>query len=206
MPQAGELRPALHIGLLPRSCKSFYGPRMARLSIRIAAPLGALLALTACNADRARFPSLAIRPAERAYGTGQPVTPTASAPLPVQLHAGADLSARVAALRETARAAHLRFLEQHGPALRLAEAARGAKPGTDAWSRAMVALAGLTSARSEGMVALAELDRLMIAATETTALGSGADLAIVAPAHSEVEARLDGEDRVISELGNAIGA
>jgi len=182
-----------------------YGAGMALLSTRNTVTVLLLLTLAACNADRSRFPSLAMRPAERVYGSGQPVTPNATAPLEAQHPAGAGLSAKVAALRETAWAAHARFLDQHGPALRLAEAARGAKPGTDAWSRATVALAGLTSARSEGMVALAELDRLMIAATEAAALGSGADLAIVAPAHSEVEARLEGEDQVLASLGNQIG-
>jgi hypothetical protein len=52
---------------------------------------------------------------------------------------------------------------------------------------------------------LAELDRLMIAATEAAAVGAKADLAIVAPAHSEVEARIEGEDRVIADLRDVIG-
>lgn len=179
---------------------------MARLSIRIAAPLGALLALTACNADRSRFPSLAIRPAERAYGTGQQAAPAEARPLTMQISANTNLAARVKGLRDAARAAHQRFLDQHGAALRLVEAARGAAPGSEVWSRATIALAGLVSARSEGMVALAELDRLLIAATEAAATGAGADLAIVAPAHSEAEARLDGEDRVIAALGEAMAA
>ena len=178
---------------------------MALLSTRNTASVLLLLALAACNADRSRFPSLAVRPAERGYGIGQPVAPTARAPLTTQLPAGADMTAKVAALREIALAAHARFTQQQREAARLAQAARGSAPGTEAWSRATIALAALTSARSEGMIALAELDRLMIAATETAALGTRADLDIVAPAHSEVEARLDGEDRVIAALGNAIG-
>lgn len=202
MQRAGKLRPAM----LPRSRKSFYGAPMACLSIRIAAPLGALLALTACNADRSRFPSLAIRPAERAYGAGQQAAPAEARPLTMQISANTDLAARVKGLRDAARAAHQHFLDQHGAALRLVEAARGAAPGSEVWSRATIALAGLVSARSEGMVALAELDRLMIAATEAAAAGAEADLAIVAPAHSEAEARLDGEDRVIAALGEAMAA
>ncbi len=178
---------------------------MAFVSTRCAVTVLALLALSACNAERSRFPSLAMRPAERAYGTGQPVRPTENLPLTAQLPGGTDLAGRVTGLRDAARAAHSRFLDQHDAALRLAEAARGAAPGTEAWSRATVALAGLASARSEGMVALAELDRLLIAATETAAFGAAADLAIVALAHSEVEARLDGEDRVIAVLSAAIG-
>ena len=168
-------------------------------------PLAALLALSACNADRSRFPSLAIRPAERAYGTGQPVAPTASLPLTTQLPAGANLAARVAALQDTARAAHRRFLDQQGTATRVIDAAKGSAPGTEAWSRAAIALAGLTSARGEGMVALADLDRLLIAATEKAATGPDDDLKLVDPAHRDVAAMLAEEDRAIAALDSTLG-
>lgn len=191
--------------LLPRPGKSFYGPGMAILSIRLAAPVIALLALSACNADRSRFPSLAIRPAERAYGTGQPVTPTPSLPLTTQLPASTDLGARIAALGDVARAAHGRFLERQGPATQLIESAKGAAPGTEVWSRAAIAFAGLTSARGEGMLALSDLDRLLIAATEKAAIGSDDDLKRVKPAHNEVAALIAEEDRAIAALGGELG-
>jgi hypothetical protein len=178
---------------------------MALLSTRLAAPVFVLLALSACNADRSRYPSLAIRPAERAYGTGQPVTPTPSQPLTTQLPAGASLATRVAALRDTALAAHAKFAVQQGAAVRLADAAKGSAQGTDAWSRATIALASLESARSEGMIALADLDRLFIAATEAAATGPGTDLAAITPAHREIEALLAEEDRAIAALSNALG-
>lgn len=178
---------------------------MASLSIRLAAPALALFALTACNADRSRFPSLAIRPAERAYGTGQPTAPTASLPLTTQLAGGADLAAHVGKLRDAARAAHGRFLEQQSPATRLIDAAKGAAPGTETWSRAAIALAGLTSARGEGMIALSDLDRLLIAATEKAATGPDDDLKIVGPTHREVAALLAEEDRTVAALSDRLG-
>lgn len=178
---------------------------MVPLSIRIGAPMAALLALSACNADRSRFPSLAIRPAERAYGTGQVAAPVASLPLTTQLPAGADLTARVAALSDAARAAHGRFLERQGQAARVIDAAKGNAPGTEAWSRAAIALAVLTSARGEGMVALSDLDRLLIAATEKAAAGPDDDLKVVAPAHRAVADLLAEEDRSIAALGSALG-
>jgi len=177
---------------------------MALLSTRLAAPVLLMLALGACNADRSLYPSLAIRPAERAFGSGQPVTPAPNLPLNTQLSAGADLAARVAALRKTALAAHARFAEQHAAATRLAAAARGAPPGTEAWSLATIALAGLESARSQGMIALADLDHLTIAATEMAATGPDADLQTVMPAHREVEALLAEEDRAIADLSGQI--
>lgn len=174
---------------------------MASLSIRIIAALPALLALSACNADRSRFPSLAIRPAERAYGTAQPMAPA----VPASAAASTGLSAKVAALREAALAAHARFTAQQGDAVRLISAAKGAAPGTEAWSRAAIALAGLTSARGEGMIPLADLDRLQIAATEKAAIDSDADLAAIAPAQREVEALLAAEDRTIAGLSDQLG-
>jgi hypothetical protein len=133
----------------------------------------------------------------------------ASLPLMTQVPGGrapgADLATRVGALRTLALAAHARFAEQQAAAARLADTARGSAPGTEAWSRATVALASLESARSEGMIAMADLDRLFIAATETAAIGTGSDLTVVAPAHSEMEALLGEEDRVIAALGGQIG-
>lgn len=177
---------------------------MAILSIRLAAPIIALLALNACNAERSRFPSLAIRPAERAYGTGQPVTPTPSLPLSTQLPASADPGARAAALGDAVRAAHGRFLERQGPATRVIEAAKGAAPGTEAWSNAAIALAGLTSARGEGMIALSDLDRLLIAATEKVATGSDDELKLVGPIHHDAAARIAEEDRTIAALSGTL--
>ncbi len=176
---------------------------MASLSIRIGASLAALLALSACNADRSRFPSLSIRPAERAYNGGQQAA-TAPTPTPSET-ATTDLPARVAALRDKAAASHARFTAQQAAAAALINAAKGSAPGTEAWSRAAIALAGLSSARGEGMIALSDLDRLLIAATETAAVGSDADLKAVAPAHSEVAALLGEEDRTIAEFGDKLG-
>lgn len=175
------------------------------LSTRTRVPLLLLLALGACNADRSRYPSLAIRPAERAYGTGQEAISSQSLPLTVEQPGMADLAARVAALRLAAFEAHARFTEQQGTAARLAQAARGQALGTNAWSQAAIALASLESARSQGMVALADLDRLFIAATEAAAIGPDTNLALITPAHREVEALLSEEDRAIAALSSQIG-
>jgi hypothetical protein len=174
---------------------------MASLSIRIGAPLVVMLALSACNADRSRFPSLAIRPAEKAYNTSQQPAPAPTA----SVTPTADLPARVAALREKATASHARFTAQQASATKLVDAAKGAAPGTEAWSRAAIALAGLTSARGEGMIAISDLDRLLIAATEVAATGPDDDLKVVAPAQRDVTTLLDQEDRTIAALSDKLG-
>jgi hypothetical protein len=199
--EAAELqRPSGH-GPLPRPGKSFYGPDMASLSIRIGVSLIALLAVSACNANRSRFPSLAIRPAERTYGTRPQTTP---AP-PPKVAASADLPACVAALREKATASHARFTAQQVSATKLVDAAKGAAPGTEGWSRAAIALAALSTARGEGMNALSDLDRLLIAATEAAATGPDNDLKVVAPAHRDVAALLGEEDQTIATLSDKLG-
>jgi hypothetical protein len=170
--------------------------------IRLVGPLAILLALCGCNAQRSHFPSLAIRPAERAYNGGQTSAPAQS----TGEAASAQLIAKVAALREAALAAHARFTAQQGDAAKLVNAAKGAAPGTEAWSRAAIALAGLTSARGEGMIPLSDLDRLQIAATEKAAIGSDADLAAITPARREVGDLLAAEDRTIAALGSQLGS
>ena len=55
------------------------------------------------------------------------------------------------------------------------------------------------------MVALSDLDRLLIAATEAAAVGSDTDLQVVAPAHSAIAALLAEEDRTIADLGDRLG-
>ncbi len=178
-----------------RYCTFRYAPALA-----IAA-----LALAGCaSANRARFPSLERRAAERQYGTALPVAAPSSQAAPAPLPANAGFAARVSELRGRAQDAHRAFSERQSAAAHLAAAARGAAPGSEAWSVAQIALAGLDSARSEGMTAMADLDRMLIAATEAAADGNDADLLLVKPAHSEVQQLLGEEDRAIAALRNGI--
>src|SRR4051812_25380044 len=88
-----------------------------------------LLALLAgCKTPEGEYPSLAIRPAERATGTLYPVKPYMPPPTsPAVSDRLAQLSAQVAT-------AHAGF-ERQVPATRSAvDAARGSGPGADAWS------------------------------------------------------------------------
>ncbi|WP_225204778.1 hypothetical protein [Novosphingobium huizhouense] len=159
----------------------------------------AALATSACSADRSRFPSLARRPAERAYGSAQPVAaavPDATQPLP----ADASVVARVAALREQARKADARFESRRPGAERAVAAARGAGVGSEAWSVAQIAIADLDSARSEGMVAMADLDRMLVVATQAAVDGPHADLDAIAPAHAEVDALMRQELATLDAL------
>jgi len=113
--------------------------------------------LAACATPDGEYPSLDIRPQERASGTLQPA-PAPYVPPPTP----APRFGRLEQLAADAAAAHRAFLAEAPAARSAVAAAGGAEEGSDGWARASVALAGLESARSKAMIALADLDRLMV--------------------------------------------
>ena len=170
--------------------------------------LPALLAilLPACTSS-GDFPSLARRDAERIKGTADPVaaepSPSESPPSPP----GAALAARLERLVDQARDAHRRFAERQPRGEQMVAAGRASAPGSEAWALATIALADLEGARSEAMIALADLDQIyaaeQIGSTETTGsapqTASGDGLAIAA-ARDQVVALVAEEDAVLAAL------
>ncbi len=155
-----------------------------------------ILALPACSADTANYPSLARRPAERAASN----TPTA-APAPVSTAPDAELPARLAALVERARDADARFVSLRDQAERAVAAGSGGAPGSEGWAVASVALASLESARSDAMIALADLDQLYAAAR----IASSGEWATIAAARDQVTALIGEEDRILAGLRGRLG-
>jgi hypothetical protein len=157
-----------------------------------------VLPLTACAAA-SDYPSLERRPAERMTGSAAAVTPESPPPPPAPL--SPQLTTRLSQLVEQARAAHRRFADKRANAERLVSAGGGASPGSEGWSTATVALSDLESARSDGMVALAELDELYtsesIAASQT---GDGTKVTAIAGARDQVTALIGEEDDVLARL------
>ena len=154
----------------------------------LALPLIAMLA--ACASAQSAYPSLAIRPAERASGTRQPppAEPVLTPPEPATLD-------RLSRLAADARADHQAFVEQVAGARPIIAGARGAAVGDDAWARAEAALADVRAARSQTMVPLADLDRLFVDAGT-----QGESTARIGAARNEVEGFLTSEDRTVAEL------
>jgi hypothetical protein len=147
-------------------------------------------ALAACASAQSAYPSLAIRPAERATGTFRPV---AAEPVLTPL-APATLD-RVSQLAADARASHQAFLAQVAGARSTISGARGAATGDDAWARGEAAFADVRAARSKTMIPLADLDRMFVdAATQGEATGG------IASARDEVAALVASEDRTVNEL------
>ena len=151
-------------------------------------PLIAMLA--ACASAQSAYPSLAIRPAERASGTMQPppAEPTLTTPPPATLD-------RVSQLAADARADHQAFVEQVAGARSTISGAHGAAVGDDAWAKAEAALADVRAARSKTMIPLTDLDRLYIDAGT-----QGQATARIGAARDEVQGLLTSEDRTVDEL------
>ena len=151
--------------------------------------------LAACATPAEEYPSLDIRPAERASGTFEPVAPTPYVP-PATPAAVVD---RLGQLAADAASAHQAFLAEAPAARSTIAAASGAEFGSDSWARASVALAGLEGTRSRAMIALADLDRLMVdAAVE------GTELERIVAVRNTVTTQVDEQNATIEGLSRSL--
>jgi hypothetical protein len=150
----------------------------------------AALLLAGC-ASPGRYPSLAVRDAERATGTLQP----AEAEPYVPPATPAETLDRIGSLSAEAQAAHQSFLAAVEKGRGTIALGRSAAEGSDAWSRAQIALADLEASRSQTMIALAELDRLYVDAE----LAAG-ELERISAARDAVSALIDSESQTIDGL------
>ena len=151
---------------------------------------GSALTLASCARDATGYPSLARRPAERLTESSAPRTNEAPA-VPLS----GEVLARLDSLLAQARAADARFQSRIARARSAAAAAHGAQPGTEAWAQANVALSDLQVARSAGLVALAEIDRLYAERRIT-----GEDAGPIAAARDAAGALAAAQDEIITGI------
>lgn len=156
-------------------------------------PLVASL-LGGCASDAGTYPSLARREGERLHGTLSPVPVESGA---VTAPPSAELLSRLERLVGQAEAAQSRFAEREPRARQLMLAATGAPVGSENWSVATIAYADLESARSDAMIALADLDLLHASATV-----EGAATPAIFEARERVIRLVAEQDRVLAELRN----
>lgn len=150
--------------------------------------------LGGCAANLGDYPSLARRDTERLHGT-IPVVPAETPVTPAPVAPSAELAARLERLIGQAEAAQSRFAAHEPRARALAQAAAGSSLGSDRWSVAAIAFAELESARSDAMIALAELDLLYAGATV-----EGGAVAAVLSARDRVTRLVADQDRVLADL------
>ena len=159
--------------------------------------LCAALTLSACATPDGAFPSLARRDAERVSGTI--AAPLAQPDLPATATVNPAMARRLDQLEDQAKAGHAKFHARESRARQLTRAARGAAVGSESWAVATVAIAELEAARSEVMIALADLDSLY---TAQLVAGQGGDA--VGAVRNRVTELVAQEDAVLAELGNAL--
>ena len=153
----------------------------------------AALLLGACGGAQKEYPSLAVRDAERMVGEltpvqGEPAAPTYSVP-----------AAKVDEALASARNAHIRFLAARPGAVTLVQQASGLGIGDDTHSRALIALADLTTLHSETSSALADLDRL-----EAQGATLFAPLDAVRAAQGEVESLVLAQNQTLDSLASEL--
>ena len=168
-----------------------------RMRVAILLPLALVtVCVAACaSTGTSQYPSLATRPGERVSGTAVPVA--APAPPPGTAATGS----RIAQLRAQAQAAHARFAERRESAASLSATAQGAAVASEAWAVAQVALASLEAARSEAMIALADLDSLYVDARNGAVATNGSgDVDAIGATRDEVIALIGEEDATLAAL------
>ena len=149
-----------------------------------------IAALAGCASAQSAYPSLAIRPAERASGTMQPppVEPVLTPPTQPTLD-------RLSRLTADADADHRAFLGQVASTRATISAACGAASGDDSWARGEAARADWLAACCKTMVPLADLDRIYV---DAGTQGEATDR--VGAARDHISSLLAAEDATVAEL------
>jgi hypothetical protein len=153
-----------------------------------------LLVAAGCAAP-GPYPSLAPRPAEKAYAedaeerkpTPQPDDPALAAEIDRLLAAGRAGAAEFDSALPAAQAA----------------AGRAGGAGSDSWIEAQQALSRLETARARTTAAVADLDRLAVERTSAGTLGSG-DSERLRRAAAELQALTDAQADRLQRLGESL--
>ena len=162
-----------------------------RLPFAILVPL---LLAAGCAAP-GPYPSLAPRPAEKAYAED------AEERKPIPQPDDPALAAEIDRLLGAGRAGGAEFDSALPAAQRAATAAGGA--GSDSWIEAQQALSRLESARARTTAAVADLDRLAVERTSAGTLGSG-DSERLRAATAELQALTDSQADRLKRLGESL--
>ena len=164
-------------------------------------PLLAALALLPACASVDSYPSLAQRPAERAYGSA-PVSTPDSVTTPPPVAPDGPLALRIAGAQQAAAEAHQRFAKGQPAAERLT--AGSPAPQSDGWSLAQVAVSELIAARTQTSGALADLDHMLVEAAEADPAAPALDM--IGAARERVGALVGEEDAMLARLAGRLRA
>ena len=162
-----------------------------------AALIAAALLLSGCARDTGQYPSLERRPAERLTATfdAPQVPDIVVPPAPSALVTG-----QAGPLITQAERADAKF-RQREPRARSLVGSNGAKMGSESWAVATIAVSELETARSEAMLALADLDTLY---NDTRVRGE--DPGTIGAARDRVTGLIARQDQVLGELRSRLGS
>jgi|GEM_PF-352906 len=147
------------------------------------------LLLSGCAASDGRYPSLAVRDAERVSGEFTPQAEPTSVPVAL------PDSDRIDSAIATAKQANAEFFSQSDEVGALVAASRGTGRESDARARALVAVASLTSLRGQTAGALGQLDTL-----EAQAATRFAETVAIRDAQATVLRMLSAQDQILDSL------
>jgi hypothetical protein len=162
--------------------------------LRLPLCLAPLLLAAGCAAP-GPYPSLAPRPAEKAYAED------AEERKPVPQPDDPALAGEIDRLLDEARAGAAAF-ESAFPAARSA-AGRAGAAGSDAWIEAQQSLSRLEAARARTTAAQADLDRLGVERTSAGTLGEG-DSERLRAAAAEIQSLADSQADRLQKLGESL--
>jgi len=165
---------------------------MIRYFLHLCGSACAALLLAACAGSDDRYPSLAIRDAERAVGEFTPTQSGGSASTPVSALASVQDLKKIV---DQATESHQAFITARPAASGLVRSARGSGAESDARARALVALADLASKRSETAIPMGDLDLLAAEARTTFAPHEE-----IVAARALVAGLVSQQDRALAEL------
>ncbi len=152
---------------------------------------------TGCAGGSDRYPSLAVRDAERIQGTFEPVDSSDAVTKPRPAPPGQQ--SQLNALLSEAGAVHADFMESVPAAQDLILAIDETGPENKAWGDAQVALAALESRRSQAAIALGDMDLLY-----ANASADFVERREIDAARQQVIALIEQEDAILAELRRQI--
>ena len=151
--------------------------------------------LAGCVGASDRYPSLAIRDAERQLEQSAPEPATGPPPATSPQTFG-----QLREIVEGARTAHQQFIADQPGANALAQASRGADGESDLRAQALIAAAGLSILHSQTNLALSDLDHMQFSAASTFAPVEDISAAqiLIGQMIAEQDAALDSLDTVMT--------
>lgn len=150
--------------------------------------------LAGCAAEKGKYPSLAVRDAERVTGQLTPTQPDDPPAVPTR---PANESERIGDSLTIARNAFDKFQAEENAAGSLIQAASDDPASEDKRSRALVAIASLSSLRGQTVQALAQLDQM-----EAEAASTFAPLEDIQRAQFAITHLLDQQDATLARLAS----